>query len=131
MTSTAPVPRVLIADADEATRTQVRVALGRGSYEVVEARETAEAIEHIAAVLPDLVVLDVGLPGAGGLRLTRSLKAQPETRGAVVLLLFHRTAPVDRVAGREAGVDDFLAKPFTSLGLVTKVDGLLRGDGPA
>lgn len=123
------VPRVLVADADQGTRAQVRVTLGSGSYDVVEAAETAAAIEHIAAVLPDLVLLDVALPGAGGLRLTRSLKAQPETRDAVVVLLFDKTAPVDRAAGRAAGVDGFLAKPFSSLSLLQKVAALLD-DGP-
>lgn len=117
--------RILVADADEGTRTQVRLTLAGELYDVVEAGDTEAAIRHIAALLPDLVLLDLGLPGAGGLRLTRSLKAQPETRPAVVVLLYDRADGIDDQATAQAGVDALLAKPFTSLGLLAKVDTLL------
>lgn len=116
--------RILVADADEGTRTQVRLTLTGDLYDVVEAADTEAAIRHIAALLPDLVLLDLGLPGAGGLRLTRSLKAQPETRPAVVVLLYDRVDGVDDDEAEDAGVDAVLAKPFTSLGLLAKVDAL-------
>lgn len=125
MSPSGSAPCVLVADADGGTRTQARLALGSGSYEVVEAVDLAGAIERIAALVPDLVLLDVSLPGAGGLRLTQSLKAQPETRSAKVLLLFDKADPVDQGEAGAAGVDAFLAKPFTSLALVKKVVELL------
>lgn len=117
--------RILVADADEGTRTQARLTLAGELYDVVEASDTDTAIRHIATLLPDLVLLDVGLPGAGGLRLTRSLKAQPETRPAVVVLLYDRAEGIDDDDATSAGVDAVLAKPFTSLGLLAKIDGLL------
>lgn len=117
--------RILVADADAGTRTQARLTLAGELYDVVEAPDTDTAIRHIAALLPDLVLLDLGLPGAGGLRLTRSLKAQPETRPAVVVLLYDRAEGIDDEDATSAGVDALLAKPFTSLGLLAKIDGLL------
>lgn len=129
--------RILVADADEGARAQARLTLAGSSYDVVEAAATDDAIRSIAAVLPDLILIDDGLPGAGGLRLTKSLKAQPETRDAIVILMYDRSKPVDDVGVDDAGVDALLAKPFTSLGLLAKVDGLLdrgapdaRRDGP-
>lgn len=130
MSSGATRRRILVADADEGTRTQARLTLAGSAYDVVEAADTEGAIRHIAATLPDLVLLDLALPGAGGLRLTRSLKAQPETRGAIVVVLYDRAEPVDDDEADRAGVDALLATPFTSLSLLAKVDGLF-GRGAA
>lgn len=122
--------RILVADGDEAIREQARLTLAGSAYDVVEAAETEGAIQHIATLLPDLVLVDLALPEAGGLRLTRSLKAQPETREAIVVLLHDRAEPLDEDDVWGAGVDELLAKPFTSLGLLAKVDGLLAGTVP-
>lgn len=121
------VRRVLVADPDEGTRTLVRLTLSGGSYEVVETADTDETLRQIAAIRPELVLLDAGLPEVGGMKICRSVKAQPETGHARVILLFAKTQPVDRDEGDAAGVDDYLAKPFQSLGLLKKVDELLGG----
>jgi DNA-binding response OmpR family regulator len=118
------VRTVLVADADEGIRTLVRLTLDGESYRVVEAVDTESALRSIAASLPDLIVLDAGLPGPGGIAITRSLKAQPETREAHVVLLFDKSDPVDQGEGREVGVDEFLAKPFNAFALLKKVSGL-------
>ena len=87
---------VLVADADEGIRSLVRLTLDGESYRVVEAADTEAALLRIAASLPDLIVLDAGLPGAGGVAITKSLKSQPETRGAQVVLMFDKSDPVDQ-----------------------------------
>lgn len=116
---------VLVADADEGTRSLVGLTLGGESYRVIEAHDAESALRAIALHKPDLLLLDTGLPGAGGLRICRSVKSQPETEHALVILLFDKAASVDEDEGSEAGVDEFVAKPFTSFGLLKKVDELL------
>ena len=119
---------VLVADADDGTRTLVKLTLDGESYRVVEADDTESALRSIAGALPDLILLDAALPGAGGMAITRSLKAQPETRGAHIVLLFDKAAPVDQDEGRDAGVDEFLAKPFNAFALLKKVSALTGED---
>lgn len=119
------VRTVLVADADDGTRTLVRLTLDGESYRVVEAADTEAALRSIAAALPDLIIIDAGLPGAGGIAVTRSLKAQPETRSAQIVLLFDKAEPVDQDEGRDVGVDEFLAKPFNAFALLKKVSALV------
>jgi CheY-like chemotaxis protein len=116
---------VLVADADEATRSRVRLTLQGESYTVVEAADTEAALRCVAASLPDLVLLDAGLPGGGGIAVTRSLKAQPETRPLPVVLLVDRSDPVDVDLAREAGAADVVAKPLNALALLKKVSALI------
>lgn len=119
------VRTVLVADADEGTRSLVGLTLGNESYTVVEASDTESTLTAIATHKPDLLLLDAGLPGAGGVKISRSVKAQPETEHAKVILLFAKSAPIDEDEGNDAGVDAYVAKPFTSFGLLKKVDEVL------
>ena len=119
---------VVVADDDEGIRSLVRLTLGDESFEVIEAEDATEAVRAVAQHRPDLVVVAAALPGAEGSALARSIKAQPETAHAAVLMLFDKAAPVDQDAGREAGVDEFLAKPFNAFALLKKVNQLV-GDG--
>lgn len=119
------VRTILVAADDEGIRSLVRLTLDGDTYDVVEAKDTESALRSIAASLPTLIILDNGLPGAGGLAITKSLKAQPETRDARVVLMFDKSDPVDQDAGRELGVDEFIAKPFNAFALLKKVDGVL------
>lgn len=120
---------VLIADADEGTRTMVRLTLSGDSFRVLEAADTAQALTIIARDRPQLLLLDAGLPGAGGLRLCRSVKAQQETRHARVILLADKAAPVAVEESTQAGADGLLTKPFTAMALLRKVTDLLAEGG--
>lgn len=124
------VRAVLVADADEGTRSLVRLTLDGESYRVLEAADTESALRTVAGSRPDLIVLDAGLPGAGGIAVTRSLKAQPETRDAQIVLMFDKSDPVDHGEGRAAGVDEFIAKPFNAFALLKKVSGLAGATPP-
>lgn len=119
------VRTVLVADADEGTRSLVGLTLGGESYRVIEAQDAESALRAIAAHKPELLLLDSGLPGAGGLKVCRSVKSQPETGHARVILLFDKATSVDEDEGKQAGVDEFVAKPFTSFGLLKKVNEVL------
>lgn len=111
---------VLVADADRAIRSLVRLTLGDDSYRTVEADDMASAAAAVAAEDPDVLVVDVRLPGGGGLALSRSLTSRPETQDVQVLLMFDRADPVDEERARELGVDAFLAKPFNAFALLRK-----------
>ena len=116
---------VVIADDDEGIRSLVRLTLGDDSFEIIEAQDATNAVRAVAQHRPDLLVVSASLPGADGPSLARSIKAQPETAHASVLLLFDKASPVDQEAGREAGVDEFLAKPFNAFALLKKVNQLI------
>ncbi len=113
--------RILVADADESIRSMISLTLDGDSYDVIEASDTTEALTAIASHLPDVLILDAELPGAGGLKICKSLRAQPETQHANVLLMFEKSNPIDQAAGEDAGVDKYLAKPFNSMSLLKKV----------
>jgi two-component system, OmpR family, response regulator len=119
--------RILIVDDDPAIRDVVRFALGRAGFEVVEATDGKAALERFAASAPDLVVLDVILPGLDGIEVCRALR-----RGSSVPILFlsSKDEEVDRIVGLEIGGDDYLVKPFSPRELVTRVKVLLRRSAP-
>jgi DNA-binding response OmpR family regulator len=120
-----PIPLVLAASPDEGLRTQIRLTLGVGQLELMEAADTEGAIRQVAAVVPSLLVLDLALPGA--LALARTLRSQPETAHVRTLLLVARGGEAPRAP---EGVDGSLAVPTTSFALLRRVAALLREDGP-
>jgi DNA-binding response OmpR family regulator len=120
-----PTPLVLAVSPDAGLRTQVRLTLGLGQLELVEAADTQEAIRQVAAAVPSLLVLDLALPGA--LALARTLRRQPETAHVRTLLLVARG---DEAPRAPEGVDGALAVPATSFALLGRVTALLREDGP-
>lgn len=126
MSSNDEVRTILVAADDEGIRSLVRLTLDGDTYKVVEASDTQAALVSIAQSLPNLIILDAALPGAGGLAITKSLKAQPETKSAHVVLMFDKSDPVDQDAGREVGVDEFIAKPFNAFALLKKVSALIE-----
>lgn len=118
-----PAP-VLVACADEQLRVQVRLALDGERFDVADAADTDEAVRGLASRLPDLLVLDLELGGAGALPLARTVRQQPETQEIRVLLVL----PAGASAPEDApGIDATIAAPFTSLALLRKVDALLGG----
>lgn len=121
MTESAP-RTVVVADADEGICSLVTLTLDGDSYKVIEASDAESALRAVASHLPSVVLLDRELPGADALKVARSLKAQPETAGAYIVLLYKKTEQVDAEGVKEYGVDDILAKPFNGLTLLKKLD---------
>jgi two-component system response regulator MprA len=125
-----PMPaRVLVADDDRAIRDSLARALTLEGYAVVTAQDGAEALEQVGATAPDALILDVMMPGIDGLTVARVLRAQGE--GVPIMMLTARTETSDRVAGLDAGADDYLAKPFELDELLARVRALLRRHRPA
>ena len=116
--------RVLVADDDRAIRESLARALELEGYPVVAVRDGASALEAIAADQPDVLILDVMMPGIDGLTVCRVLRAQGDQ--TPILMLTARTETSDRVAGLDAGADDYLPKPFDLEELLARVRALLR-----
>ena len=126
--------RVLIVDDDRAIRESLARALELDGYEVSLAPDGAAALATIRADRPDMAIVDLMMPNVDGLTLCRVLRAERDR--LPILMLTARTETSDRVAGLDAGADDYLPKPFDLPELAARVRALLRrsrpdDDGPA
>lgn len=120
--------RVLIADDDRAIRESLARALSLEGYDVVQATDGASALEMVESMQPDVAVLDVMMPNVDGLRVCKVLRA--EKNRIPILMLTARTETADRVAGLDAGADDYLPKPFDLDELLARLRALLRRTRP-
>ncbi|MFB6931060.1 response regulator transcription factor, partial [Streptomyces noursei] len=119
--------RILVVEDDADVAMALRTLLTRAGYEVLAAADGRAGLRRLFADDPDLMVLDVGLPGLDGwqvLERTRDLTDLP------VLLLTAHGAESDRVRGLRAGADDYLPKPFGNDELLARIEALLRRAGP-
>jgi two-component system response regulator MprA len=120
--------RIVVVDDDEALRNAVRRALRLEGYDVELAGDGAEALDHLAGFRADLVVLDVLMPVLDGVTVCRRLRESGDR--TPILMLTARDAIYDRVAGLDAGADDYLTKPFALEELLARVRALLRRSYP-
>jgi class 3 adenylate cyclase len=120
--------RPLILAVDDLTENLdiLTMRLEAHDYEVVTATDGHEAIAKVRELLPDLVLLDVMMPGIDGIEVTRRLKADESLRAIPIVLLTAKSGVEDVVAGLDAGADDYLTKPFERTTLVARVRSLLR-----
>jgi len=119
--------RVLVVDDDPRISASIRRALVYEGYTVDVVTDGLAALAHVREHVPDLVVLDVMLPGLDGMEVCRRLRAADEVP---ILMLTARDATVDRVRGLDAGADDYLVKPFAYEELLARVRALLRRHAP-
>jgi len=115
---------LLIVDDDERIRGLLQKFLLRGGFWVTAARDAAHARRVLSSLEFDLIVLDVMMPGEDGVSLTRSLR--DEGVATPILLLTAKAETDDRIAGLEAGADDYLAKPFEPKELLLRINAILR-----
>ncbi|MBS3940720.1 MAG: response regulator transcription factor [Actinobacteria bacterium] len=125
MTSTADgtAVRVVVVDDERPLTELVARYLQREGYEVHVAFDGPSALEVIAAVDPDVVVLDLMLPGIDGLEVARRIREQADP---YIVMLTARTDEVDRIVGLRVGADDYVTKPFSPNELVARVQAMLR-----
>jgi two-component system response regulator MprA len=121
--------RILVVDDDPAVRDSLRRSLTFNGYEIDVAGDGQRGLAAVAQRRPDLVVLDVMMPGLDGLETCRRLRAAGED--LPVLMLTAREAISDRVSGLDAGADDYLVKPFALDELLARLRALLRRSVPA
>ena len=117
---------VLIVDDEPAIRDMVAFALRQGDYEPVHAGDAREAQVAIVDRVPDLILLDWMLPGTSGLELARRWRREDLTREIPIIMLTARGEENDRVGGLEAGVDDYVVKPFSARELLARIRAVMR-----
>lgn len=122
MPETAPV-RLLLVDDEAALREPLAEYLSRQGFAVTQAASAAEARSRLREELPELVLLDIMMPGEDGLSLCRHLS---ETRALPTILLTAKSEATDRIVGLEIGADDYVVKPFEPRELVARIRSVLR-----
>lgn len=117
---------ILIVEDDRDIAALVQRYLTRAGHTTDALGDGNEALASVRTRVPDLVLLDLMLPGLDGLEVCRALRRGPETRALPIIVLTARTEESDRIAGLELGADDYVTKPFSPSELVARVGALLR-----
>jgi putative two-component system response regulator len=118
--------KILIVDDESGARAALEFLLRREGFEVRDAADGPTAIQECATFRPDLILLDIMMPGMNGFEVCRHIKATPETRLTPVVLVTGLTTTEDRITGINAGADDFLSKPIDLNELLARTRSLLR-----
>jgi two-component system, OmpR family, phosphate regulon response regulator PhoB len=122
--------RIIVVEDESAIAELISINLRHAGHEVTIAATAEQAQREIDAVLPDLVVLDWMLPGQSGLALARQWRGAERTRELPIIMLTARGEEADKVAGLDAGADDYLSKPFSTNELMARIRAVLRRKAP-
>jgi two-component system, OmpR family, phosphate regulon response regulator PhoB len=122
--------RVLVVEDEAAIAELIALNLRHAGFEVTVAHDGDSAQTEVDKVLPDLVLLDWMLPGASGLTLAKRWRGAQRTKDLPVIMLTARAEETDKVAGLDAGADDYLTKPFSTQELMARVRAVLRRKAP-
>lgn len=115
--------RVLVVDDEPQLRRVMRTALVANGYEAYEARTGEEALETLRGSSPDIILLDMNMPGMGGMAACRAIRGQSD---AAILVLSVRDSEKDKIAALDAGADDYITKPFSVDELMARIRANLR-----
>ncbi len=121
---------VLVVEDEPAIQVLVAACLQNAGHQVVRADTAEEAMNRVKEVLPDVVLLDWMMPGMSGLQLARRLRSDERTRDLPIIMLTARSEENDKIAGLEAGADDYLTKPFSPRELLARIKAVLRRRAP-
>ena len=117
--------KVLVVDDEPFICRSLSFVLRKADYEVIEARNGEEALELIRDEKPDLVFLDVMMPKISGFDVTRAVKADPDMRSTLIILLTAKGQDSDRQTGTEAGADGYMTKPFSPTKILERAKEIL------
>ena len=117
---------IMVVDDNEPSRDALSRRLERRGYRILSAASGDQAVANARSAMPDLILMDLGLPGIDGWEATRQLKATPETRRIPVIALTAHAMSGDREKALAAGCDDFDTKPIELPRLIEKIEALLR-----
>ena len=122
---------ILIVEDETTIREVLRRYLEREGFRVLEARDGYEALDRISTTKPDLILLDLMLPGVDGLTITRNLRQSPENdrQNIPIIMLTAKGETSDRIRGLDIGADDYIPKPFSPGEVVSRVNAVLRRSG--
>ena len=123
-------PRILIVEDEPAIAELIAVNLRHNGMSPVWTEDGDAAQREIDAVLPDAILLDWMLPGASGMQLARRWRSDGRTKGVPILMLTARGDEPDKVAGLDAGADDYITKPFSTQELLARIRAVLRRRAP-
>jgi diguanylate cyclase (GGDEF)-like protein len=118
--------RILVVDDDRDICRSIEVILRLEGYDVRVAHEGEDALTQATRIQPDLVLLDMMMPGIDGYEVTKRLRHDPRTATASIIMLTARALPADKVLGLTAGCDDYIVKPFDPTELIARVQSALR-----
>jgi two-component system, OmpR family, phosphate regulon response regulator PhoB len=116
---------VLIAEDEVSVRWLIRMTLDTGGFEIIEVEDGYAAIDAVRRKRPALIFLDWTMPGMTGLEVCRAVRADPAARDTKIVMLTAHTDEQDRADAMEAGVDDYITKPFSPRQLLEKVNDVL------
>lgn len=122
--------QVLVVEDESAIAELIAINLRHAGFEVTLARDAAQAQVEVDRVLPDLVILDWMLPGQTGVALARQWRSSSRTRELPIIMLTARAEETDKIAGLDAGADDYITKPFSTNELLARVRAVLRRKAP-
>lgn len=117
---------LLLVDDDLEILSLLETKLRKEPYDIFTASEGESALSIVRTKNPDLVVLDVNLPGLSGLEVCRSLRGNKDTRNIPIIMLSGRGEEIDRILGLEFGADDYVTKPFNAKELILRINNLLK-----
>ena len=122
--------RVLVIEDDRAIQEVLRFSLVQAGFDVQMVGSAEEGLGVIRQVLPDLLLVDLMLPGMSGTALARQLRLDPRTRDVPMIMVTAKAEEADRVSGLELGADDYVSKPFSPRELVARMRAVLRRKAP-
>ena len=122
--------RILVVEDEPAIAELISINLRHAGYEVAVAATADQAQTEVDGVLPDLVLLDWMLPGQSGLALAKRWRTQSRTKELPIIMLTARAEEADKIAGLDAGADDYLVKPFSPNELLARIRAVLRRKAP-
>ena len=119
-------PRILVVEDEPAIAELIAVNLQHGGFDAVVAQDSVTAQQALDAALPDAILLDWMLPGQSGVSLARQWRKQERTKSIPILMLTARGDEVDKIAGLDAGADDYITKPFSTQEMLARLRAVLR-----
>lgn len=123
------VTRIMVVDDEVGALTLIGIMLERGGFEVIKAGDAYSALDLLSTETPDMIILDVMMPGMDGIELCRQIRAASPTQNTPVLILSARGDAEAVQQGMAAGADDYLSKPILHHDLISKVRELLKING--
>ncbi|HSG75495.1 MAG TPA: phosphate regulon transcriptional regulator PhoB [Burkholderiales bacterium] len=121
---------ILLVEDEPAIQELIAVNLEHAGHQVIRAKDAEGALGIVRHALPDLLLIDWMLPGMSGVALARQMRREDRTRAIPIILLTARGAEADKVAGLEAGADDYVTKPFSPRELLARIKAVLRRRAP-
>lgn len=123
-------PRVLVVEDEAAIQELLRYYLRKASFDVDVVASAEHALSEIRNALPDVLLLDLMLPGMSGTTLAKQLRAEARTRDLPIIMVTARADEPDRISGLDIGADDYVTKPFSPAELVSRIRAVLRRRAP-